>query len=294
VTDADLVLGRLDPSAPLAGGVALDLEAARSAVALLGSDLGLDLDEAAEGIARVADAEMAQAVRVMTVERGIDPRGLTLVAFGGAGPLHAAAIAEELGIGTVVAPIASGVLSALGLVVSERRRDLAESVLLAGEEIATARIAETVAALAERGRRELGAGDGEIRATYELRYRGQAFELPVEGAPEPVPARLRADFERAHRERYGYSDPDAELELVTVRVAVALPGAEPEPDEGAVAERRGSRPVRFGGEVHDATLLGPGAGPVEGPAVVDLPGSSLAVPPGWTARPGADAVVMER
>ena len=131
VTDANLLLGHLDEDSPLAGGVRLDSAAAERAVGELAAELGLGLEETAAGIARVASAAMAQAVRVVTVERGIDPRELALVPFGGAGPLHAAQIAEELGMRRVLVPVASGVLSAFGLVVAERRRDLVESVLLA-------------------------------------------------------------------------------------------------------------------------------------------------------------------
>src|SRR4029077_20624785 len=120
VTDANLLLGLLRDGA-LAGGIELDREAAEQAVKSLGDALGLELQETAEGIIRVANAEMIRALRVMTVERGVDPRGLALMAFGGAGGLHAAAIAEELGITKILCPRASGVLAALGLVVSERR-----------------------------------------------------------------------------------------------------------------------------------------------------------------------------
>jgi N-methylhydantoinase A len=292
VTDANLLLGYLDPETPLAGGVTLDGDAGRRAVGALAEELDLDAEATAEGIVRVANAEMAQAVRVVTVERGIDPRDLALVAFGGAGPLHAAAIADELGMATVIAPVASGVLSALGLAVSERRRDLVESVLLAGDALSGDAIGEVVERLAARGREELPRG--EVRATYDLRYAGQAFELPVDGSPEPDPEDLRAAFDRAHAERYGYADPAAELELVTVRVAVALPGGEAAPSDGAVAERRGARRARFGGEWHEAQVLGPGSARIEGPAVFDLPGSTLVVPPGWSARADSEQVVMER
>src|SRR4051794_25354020 len=198
----------------------------------LAEERGLGLEDAAAGIVRVASAAMAQAVRVVTVERGIDPRDLALVPFGGAGPLHAAQIADELGMRRVLVPAASGVLSAFGLVVAERRRDLVESVLLAGGDLSTERIAEAVDRLAARGREELhGAAEPEVRATYELRYEGQAFELPIDGDARPDPAQLRRAFDRAHEDRYGYSDADANLELVTVRVAVALPGARPRPAE---------------------------------------------------------------
>jgi N-methylhydantoinase A len=294
VTDANLLLGYLDAESPLAGGVRLDRQAAERAVDALGRELGLPRERTAAGIARVASAEMAQAVRVVTVERGIDPRDLALVPFGGAGPLHAAQIADELGIRRVVVPNASGVLSALGLVVSERRRDLAESVLLAGDRLTRENVAAAVRRLGDRGLEELGDADAELRAGYDLRYAGQAFELTVPGELEPDPGELRRAFDRAHDDRYGYADPEAELELVTVRVAVALPGEELQPAEAATAEERGTRPARFGDEVLDAAVLGAGEAAVDGPVIFELPGSTLVVPPGWRAEATADAVSMER
>jgi N-methylhydantoinase A len=272
VTDAHLLLGHLDENAPLAGGIRLDRSAAEQVVGELAGELGMPVHDAAAGIVRVASAAMAQAVRVVTVERGIDPRELALVPFGGAGPLHAAEIADELGMRRVLVPVASGVLSAFGLVVAERRRDLVESVLLTGDDLTRERIAEAVDRLAKRGREELGEVGPEVRATYDLRYEGQAFELPVEGDPAPDPAELRRAFDRAHEDRYGYSDADARLELVTVRVAVALPGAEP-------------RPAAWEGLPGDFA---------EGPQVVALPGSTLVVPAGWRARAEDDLVVMKR
>jgi 5-oxoprolinase (ATP-hydrolysing) len=272
VTDANLLLGHLDQDAPLAGGVRLDRSAAERAVAVLAEELGLGPDETAAGIARVASAAMAQAVRVVTVERGIDPRELALVPFGGAGPLHAAQIAEELGMRRVLVPVASGVLSAFGLVVAERRRDIVESVLLTGHDLSAENVAAAVERLAERGREELGGSEPEVRATYDLRYEGQAFELSIEGEVAPDPDDIRRAFDRAHEERYGYSDPDAALELVTIRVAVALPGAEPAP----------------------AAWDGLPGGAVDGPAVVALPGSTLVVADGWRARAEDDIVVMQR
>ncbi len=303
VTDADLLLGWLDADSPLAGGVRLDRGAAERAVEALASELGLTLQEAAAGMARVASTEMAQAVRVVTVERGIDPREMALVAFGGAGPLHAAQIADELGMKRVIAPIASGVLSALGLVVSERRRDVVESVLLGGDDLTREAVSEVVERLGDRARSELGnrraanegdAPDPELRATYDLRYAGQAFELSVDGSLSPAPGELRAAFDRAHEERYGYADPEADLELVTVRVAAALPGAEPPPSEPARAEDRGARAVRFGEDEVEARVLGPGEAELDGPAIFELPGATLVVPPGWHARGDADAVVLAR
>ena len=262
----------------------------------LGESLGLDEAEAAAGIARVAAVEMAGAVRVVTVKRGIDPRDLALVAFGGAGPMHAAAVADELGMSRVIAPVSSGVLSALGLIVSERRRDVAQSVLLGGDDLTADAVAEVVAELGDRGRDELGAPEAELRAGYDLRYSGQAFELTVPGELQPDPGDLRTAFDRAHEEHYGYVDDDAELELVTVRVAAALEGAEAPAGEGGL-EERGSRTARFGDDEVEASVLAftaEGGPEVAGPAVIELPGSTLVVPPGWTARTVGDAVSMER
>jgi N-methylhydantoinase A len=294
VTDADLLLGWLDAGSPLAGGVELDLEAADRAVSALAADLDLSRDDAAAGIARVAGAEMAQAVRVVTVERGIDPRDLALVAFGGAGPLHAAPIAAELGMRRVVAPLASGVLSALGLIVSERRRDVVESVLLSGAALTAEAVAETVARLGEQGRTELGEPQAELRATYDLRYAGQAFELSVDAALEPQLAELRAAFDIAHGERYGHAEPESELELVTVRVTAARPGARLPSGSVEAASTRGTRRALFDGEWRDTAVLGPGDASVDGPAIFELPGATLVVPPGWHAEAGPEGVVMER
>jgi len=296
VTDAALALGHLDAGSPLSGDVELDLDAARRAVGELAGELGLETEEAAAGITRVAAAEMAGAVRVVTVERGIDPRHLALVAFGGAGPMHAAAVAAELEMRRVVAPVSSGVLSALGLIVSERRRDVTESVLLGGDDLTAAAAAEVVRRLGKRGRDELEAPDAELRAVYDLRYAGQAFELSIPGELEPDPADLRAAFDIAHDERYGYRDTEAELELVTVRVAAALPGAEVPRGRGGLTQT-GSRQVRFDGDEVEARVLAFGADGetrAEGPAVIELPGSTLVVPPGWTAKAQGDAVTMER
>lgn len=294
VTDASLLLGHLDPSTPLAGGIGLDRVAAEAALGGLAQRLGTGIDAAAAGVLRVATAEMAQAVRVVTVERGIDPRGLTLVAFGGAGPLHAVAIAEELGMTRIVAPAASGVLSALGLAVSERRHDLVESVLLTGDALTREGIAAAVGKLGERGREELGDPGAELRATYELRYAGQAFELPIDAGLDPEPEELRAAFDRAHADRYGYADRKAGLELVSVRVAAAVGGREAPTSEPAAAAHRGVRPGYFAGAWHETAVLGAGSTEVRGPAIVELPGSTLVVPPGWSGTADADGVALER
>jgi N-methylhydantoinase A/oxoprolinase/acetone carboxylase beta subunit len=294
VTDANLLLGYLDPESPLAGGVTLDRDAAERAVEKLARALDLDTDETAAGIARVAGTEMARAVRVMTVERGVDPRELALLAFGGAGALHAAAIADELDMKRVLVPSASGVLSAVGLIAAERRRDLVESVLLQGDELTADAAAGVVERLAATGRDELDAPSAEIRAAYDLRYAGQAFELTVPGDERPDPADLRSAFDEAHEERYGYSDPDAALELVTVRVAAALPATELPDTEASEAEAKGRREALFDGERHEAQIVSGVPEGLEGPAIVELPESTVVVPPGWRAAATNGGLRMER
>jgi N-methylhydantoinase A len=295
VTDANLLLGYLAADAPLAGDVALDRERAEHVVAGLAAELDVDLLACAEGIIRVANAEMVRALRVVTVERGVDPRRYALLAFGGAGPLHAAAIAEEIAIKTIVCPRASGVLAALGLVVSPRRRDVQRSVFLGGEQLSAQAIAALTAELGEAARTALGGDlEAELSATFELRYQGQAFELAIPGRLESEPAELRDAFEAEHEERYGYRDGEQELELVTVRVTATVGGADVElrgdrdrdrdrdREEGVAHGRR--KATLAGAEIELDVIRGaPSPGEtIAGPAVVELPEATLLVPPGWS------------
>jgi len=289
VTDANLVLGLLASDAPLAGGVELDLEAAHDAVGKLADELGLGLLDCAEGIRRVAGAEMIRALRVVTVQRGIDPRRFALLPFGGAGPLHATQIADELGINSIVCPRASGVLAAVGLVVSPRRRDVQQSVLLAGDDLTAEAVARAVAELGERAQRALGEEDAELSATYELRYKGQAFELAISASTEPEPEQLREAFEAQHEDRYGYSDSEQTLELVTIRVTATLPGTDvtlaPSGDDADVD--RGTREATIGGEQVELEVLRGAPSPgteINGPAAIDLPESTLIVPAEWSGE----------
>jgi len=289
VTDANLVLGYLDAGSLLAGSIELDGAASERVVGELGKRVGLDARACAQGILDVANAEMVRALRVMTVERGVDPRELVLLPFGGAGPLHAAAVARELGMTTILCPRASGVLAALGLVVSERRRDAQRSVLLSGDAFTAEAVRAVVQELAERV--DLG---GETRTTFELRYRGQAFELAVEGGSDPAP--LRAAFAAAHEQAYGYRDDDGEVELVTVRVTAALPGPEVDPEATGAGQgvQRSRRRAVFAGEELDAEVLRGEPAPgdrVEGPAIVELPEATLVVPPGWRGETEAAGTI---
>jgi len=296
VTDANLLLGYLAADSRLAGGVALDRDAAAAAVGRLGEALGLEETATAEGIVRVANQEMIRALRVVTVERGVDPRRFALLPFGGAGPMHAAAIATELGIERIVCPRAGGVLSALGLCASDRRRDTARTVMLRAEELTAERIAVEVGALAERAGKGLeGAGPETV---YEMRYRGQAFELPVPGSTRPDPGDLAQRFAALHEERYGYRDPDGEVELVSIRLAMVVPGPRPRPRAAEGELTAGRRGARFGGEWLEVRVLRgePPAGMrAEGPAVFELPEATLVLPPGWRAEvDGAGTVLAER
>jgi len=290
VTDANLVLGYLSADAPLGGGVELDRQAADRAVAELATQLDLDVTACAEGIRRVAGAEMIRAIRVVTVQRGIDPRRYALMAFGGAGGLHAAQIADELGIDTILCPRASGVLAALGLVVSPRRRDVQRSVLLSGEELTAEAIAAEVEQLGERAREAMHEPDADLQAVYELRYRGQSFELPVAGSRTAQPGELRDAFESEHEERYGYRDSEQELELVTIRVTATAAGVDVElarGDDPKPELERSRREATLDGERIELEVMrgipSPGIG-LDGPAVVELPESTLLIPPGWTSE----------
>jgi N-methylhydantoinase A len=322
VTDANLVLGRLLDDVPLAGGVRLDRTAAERAVGELANELGLDPLACAEGIVRVAETEMRRALAVMTVERGIDPRRFALMPFGGAGPLHAASMAAELGVERVLCPRACGVLSALGLAASAPRRDASSTVMLSGASLKGERIAAALDALIARASKELGGPVERIGVRYELRYLGQSFELTVEeeigpgdgfgGEVVPVtdtprvdsltlcdPQRLREAFEVAHEQRYGYRDEEAEVELVNVRVsatgsrpALRLSVAADEPTE------RENKLVAFDGEWLEAELWRgelPRGLRLSGPALCAMPESTLLVPPAWSGLVDEHGtIVLER
>ena len=266
VTDANLVLGLLDGTL---SGVELDREAAERALATL------DIEDAAAGVIRVANAEMVRALRVMTVERGLDPRDFALLAFGGAGGLHAAGIAEELGIGRILCPRAGGVLSALGLAAAERRVDVQRTVL--GRDY-------DVDALSAEARERLGEPDAEIAVRYDCRYRGQSFELTVD---DP------AAFADVHEERYGFRVEDGEIEVVTVRVTAHVhaptielaAGELPQPQREARATVLGEETAILRGELPPGTT-------VAGPAVCALPEATLAVPSGWRGTVDDEGTVV--
>jgi N-methylhydantoinase A len=313
VTDANLLLGRLLEDSPLAGGLTLDGGAAERAVSRLARAVGLDTIACARGIVRVAEAEMLGALRVMSIERGIDPRGFALMPFGGAGPLHAAALARALGISRVLCPRASGVLCALGLAAAAPRRDTARTLMLAGAALSPARLARERARLIAEARAALASETRRVRVRHELRYRGQSFELPVDeelgpaaldadglgrGAPDRGtldPDTLREAFARVHEQRYGYRDVAADVELVNMRVSawgaapeLRLRGADQRPAASDV------RPVVFDGEPVAANVLRGALAPgtrISGPALCALPEATLLVPGGWSGEVDAQGTV---
>ena len=297
VTDANLFLGLLADGAELGGGeVTLRRELAERALAATGEPLGLDAQETALGVVRVADAEMVRALRVVSVERGLDPREFALAAFGGAGGMHACSLAEELGMTTVLIPRAGGVLSALGLAISDERRDFVGPLIGALDGLERDDVEAAFAELEETAAEALEGA--ELRRRADLRYRRQAFELTVEA--DDLDA-LAEHFHEAHEQRYGYAMPEEPVELVAVRVIAIRQVDKPElsegePEDDAEAERR---EICIGGEwteapVLDRSRLGEGSA-VSGPAIVESSEATCLVRPGWEGRiDGAGTLVLER
>jgi len=310
VTDAHLVLGRLDPERFLGGDMALDVAAGEQVVDALAGDLGLDRHTAAEGVLRLANASMAQTIRSITVERGHDPRTFSLVAFGGAGPLHAAELADMLGIGEVVIPPHPGITSAAGLLTSDLRYDQMRTVFMTEGAIDAAAIDGLFSELAEelvaRLRRD-GAGDGPvtIQRALDCRYAGQGYELrvPVDG---PFGPDVLEAFHEAHRAEYGRRSADP-IEIVNLRVTVS--GSRPRLDRVDIPH----------GDTLDGALIGERDGvwrvddtlvtlptrqlvrerlpldePVAGPAIVFQRDTTIVVPPGWSAIATAPGALLLR
>lgn len=288
VTDANLVLGRLLDEQPLAGGIALDRAAAQRAVARLAQSLKLETIACAEGIVRIAEAEMLKALRVMSVERGRDPRAFALMGFGGAGPLHAASLADELGIRRVLCPRASGVLCALGLAAAAPRRDTARTVMLSGEAFSASNLRAATDELVAAASDALGERPDGVRVRAELRYRGQSFELAVDAPPGGEPQDLCAAFAQEHERRYGYRDETAQIELVTLRVSAfgSAPAVRLVPQAGS-APRRLTRELILGGRAVQALCLQGELAPgtrLPGPALCALPETTVLIPERWSAE----------
>jgi N-methylhydantoinase A len=223
VTDANLVLGRLSARHFLGGQMPLDEVRARLALARLGRQAGLDAVQAALGVVAVVNAHMERALRVISVERGYDPRDFTLLSFGGAGGLHAAGLARRLGIPRLLVPPLASTLSAFGMLAAEVIKDYSQTVMLDGQtplsEIAARLEPMAAAGLAEVQAEGIDPADIRIEAAVDMRYRGQSYELTVPFSREEsdTPPHIFA-FHALHQQAYGYARPDAPIEIVTLRL----------------------------------------------------------------------------
>ena len=284
VSDANLVLGYLAEGASLGGEIRLDGELSLKALESITEALGLDTVDAAQGIVRVANAEMVRALRVVSVERGLDPRELALIAFGGAGPLHACALAEELDMPTVLIPQAGGVLSALGLALSEMRADYVQPLLESTSELDATWLDEAFESMRVRAENELGRGASLERAA-DLRYVGQSFELTV---PAGEVAAMTSAFHDAHERRFGYRMDEEPVDTVCVRLTATMPIELPDLSASSSAlEGTGeTRAANFDGKwtetpVFQRTMMGRGA-EVDGPCIIEFAEATAVIRPGWS------------
>jgi N-methylhydantoinase A/oxoprolinase/acetone carboxylase beta subunit len=290
VTDAHLLLGRIDPDYFLGGRMSLDVRRARAAATALARRVRVPLDDLVEGIVRVANAGMERAIRVVSLERGHDPRRFALVAFGGAGGMHGADLAASLGIRRVLVPRHAGVLSALGMLAADVVRDYSTSVLKPSAALPTSVLERRVRPLLAAATRDLAReGFRGSRHTLErridVRYIGQSYELSV-----PWSARYVEAFHAQHARRYGYSDPARPTEVVALRVrAVGLTDKPPlEPRRGRPRRpvARAVRSSRFDGRPRRTAFyrwdeLGPGHH-ARGPAVIAGAEATVIVPPAFS------------
>jgi N-methylhydantoinase A/oxoprolinase/acetone carboxylase beta subunit len=269
VTDAHVVLGRLE--ALLGGTFRIDKARATEAVDRIAKQLKLDRAAAAAGILRVANANMERAIRVVSVERGHDPRDFALVAFGGCGGLHACEIARELGIRTVIVPAHAGALSALGMLLADAVRDYSQGVL------GRADLEKVFASLERRAQRE--SPGATLERTADVRYRGQSYELNVPWSGRGA----NLFFHREHERVYGYSNPEREVEIVTVRVRARTSTPKPRLKKGQFREGKAERRrVWIGGSWRSIPVWWReqlSGAPKSGPALVMDYGSTTLIPP---------------
>jgi N-methylhydantoinase A/oxoprolinase/acetone carboxylase beta subunit len=303
LTDANVVLGRIDPDRFLGGEMKLDGDAAVAAVQRLADLLGLGLLGAAEGIVTIANANMSGAIRSRTVQKGHDPREFALVAFGGAGPMQAAEVAESLGIPEVIVPPYPGITSAMGLLTSDLKYDQMRTVFMTEGAIDAERLdRELTAAAGElRGQlREDGVADGEIEVTTGLdcRYVGQGYELRIPLPEERFTPEALEEFHRLHEQEYGHASRDP-IEIVNLRVTAygkrprveqlpaSVNGGDPLLGEGESVFGRTSYPTRY----FERSRLPVGES-FPGPAVIFQRDATTVVAPDWTARAHASGSLI--
>jgi N-methylhydantoinase A len=275
VTDANVLAGRIRPEAFFGGRMRLDAAAAETALAALADRVGLSRRETLDGVLRLVNVTMAQAVRLVSIERGYDPRDYTIVAYGGSGPLHAAAVAADLGIGRVLVPVNPGLVSAYGLLIADTRQDFS---------ITRVTPAAHVADLEQHARREFQAyerpwRDVRCRREVDMRYAGQAYEISVACDGLAVPAMVDAFYD-AHRARYGHAVRDQDVEIVGYRL-IAVAASPLRAIRPAPAAPPPAAPHASG--YHARHELEPGAG-LAGPCVVEERTATTFVPEGWSAR----------
>jgi N-methylhydantoinase A len=294
VTDADFLLGRLGEATLLGGNMRIDPQAAQNALAKLSERAGYSAQHRlAEGVTRLAVARMVSAIREISIERGHDPRDFTLVPLGGAGPLHAAEIAAELGVDRILVPLYPGNLSAFGLTGANLRYDYSATLVTPYDADAHETADDILSNLEKRARVQLS-DDGFASSTLrierflDLRYRGQAFELtiPLTGRDDSINA-VNARFEQRYGQRYGFSRAGKQVELVTVRITATglVPAPTWKADNNPSTEPSGQRSIFWDGDWKLATVLRreqlqPSL-KIDGPTVIEEYGSTTFVPPGW-------------
>ena len=292
ITDANLLLGRLPPAGLLGGAMALDAERSRQAASTVAGAFGGDIEQAAQAVLDVAVANMERALRVVSVQRGFDPREFTLVAFGGAGPLHACALADAVDVPRVLVPMAPGVIAALGAAGSDLTATFARSVLLPLDPSATGALRGALAAAGREAADQLDRPGADLHWALDLRYLGQSYELTVEldgiESDESL-ARARAAFDAQHEARFAHQDASAPVEAVNVRAtARAATGATaPEPAFDAEGTAPATVEAWFDGrpqptQLVDRASLRPGDR-LDGPTLVAQLDSTTVIAPGWTA-----------
>ena len=305
VTDANLFLGRLSPEHFLGGERQLEVKPISDAIASFAAQMNLSMTDAAEGIIRVANATMERAMRVISLERGHDPRDFTLVCFGGAGAMHAADLARNLGITRIMVPRAAGLLSALGMLLADVVRDYSRTLLVRAADLDDERLDRAFGELETRANTEyekegIAAGQLLLERSLDVRYVGQGHELSV-----PMSADFETSFHDIHHRRFGYADPKRPTEVVNVRVrAVARTDQPPMPEHelqaaDASAATLGECAIVFDGDERESLLvdrskLQPGNA-FSGPALVVEYSTTTVVPPDFHCRVDAgENLILER
>ena len=304
VTDANVVLGRLPQTHLLGGAFPIDASRSHAAIANLAQQLGRSIEVTAEGIVMLIDSQMAKVLRIVTVERGLDPRDFTLVAFGGNGPLHACALADEIGIARIIVPLRPGLFSAVGLLQADLRATHEHSVLRLTNELDEAEIDASFARMEARGRNELRAQDANdtsiARAREaDARYRGQSFELTI--PYDDNPRDLATRFHREHERRYGYAVENEAVEIVNLRSTTTAPfervarSVSVRPAEPAASSA--FRDVWIAGTRTRVPVLARddvSGTPVAGPALIEQYDAITYVARGWSAAARGEYLVVTR